>query len=380
MLYSLATVPVDTNKLTNEWIKIKKNLDFKSIKPMRFLRYFIASIDDDLVGSPPSEKLAFQWLNSKENASRFNIETHPIDFAEDLAIASGHYRNFLLKNQNVQRMNSRALDSFNLLAGPSTRQHMGILLTAARFNCPASGFEKIVECLESAFFYCFSVKVRSQVLQSHIAQWTTYLKKIGDLSDENIRKFAKNVKDDLEDEIKRFYQEFDSFGQEVVSQKYRQKYILAKFVEHSERTYKAKGYDYLSDLVNDPSLEIEHIFPQSPSQDALTELGFDDQETVAQTTQLLANLLLIEGPIHKAVSNQAYSTKKKEQYKQSKFWLVKKFAGFEAIGPHSLKEDLKPWPTHEKWSLSEIKRRQDAYSQLAKRIWDFGLGETNLPT
>ncbi|MCY4655864.1 MAG: DUF262 domain-containing HNH endonuclease family protein [Gammaproteobacteria bacterium] len=372
MLYSHTETPPDTDQLTQVWQQIKTNLDRKGIKPMRFLRYFIVSIDESLRGSPPTEKSAFSWFQDEGNKSKFQIHTRPIEFARKIADASDHYKRMLFDNVNHHRERSKALDSMNCLAGASVRQHMGLLLTAVQKNCPSNAFEVIVECIESALFYSFSTRLRSQVLEAYIAGWTVELQRITEFTSDRVQAYASRIKGDMSTVTDRFYADFDSFGQEVVSQRYRQRYILAKYLQFSEKANNDSKFDFLSEIIDDSKIEIEHVFPQKPSDDALSEFGLEDQDQIEQSIGLLANLLLMEGGQQKAGSNKPYS-EKRSTLADSKFWMVKKFANPTPNATARLREALGEWPTHDQWNLEQLQRRQVAYKDIAKKIWNFGL-------
>ena len=371
LLYSRTVGAQNTKQLTEIWESIKQNLDKKGIKPLRFLRYFIVSIDKSLRGKPPTEKSAFSWFQKKENRKNYQIDRDSIGFAEKIKISSGHYKRVLFDSIDHRGARSSALDSLNCLAGSSARQHMGLLLTAMRQDCSSEQFDSIAHCIESALFYSFATKLRSQELESFIANWTSNLQDIELFSQNSIRAFQSRVKSDLNDVYEDFYLKFDSFGQETVSQKYRQKYILAKYIQHSESQNKDSDYSFLSSIINE-NLEIEHVFPQNPSEEAKKEFKSKDQETEDASTGLLANLLLMEGSLQKSGSNKAYRIKR-EKYKNSKFWLVKKFADHSPDTTKVLQSALAQWPTHSTWTQDELHSRQSAYKDIARDIWDFGL-------
>lgn len=370
LLYRSTINDTTMAQLSSEWETLKNNLDQKGIKPLRFLRYFIVSIDETLDGRPPREKKAFNWFQQKANRTNYEIDRQPVEFAKRLAIASAYYKQILTDNMNPNGERSAALTSLNALAGTSARQQMGILLVAANAKCSSSVFERIVECLESALFYAFSTKLRSQSLEAHIANWTAELQRNPILDEAAAEAFVIRVRGDMKDTAQLFYDQFDTFGQNVVSQKYRQRYILAKYLQYSEVNNSDSDYIFLDEIL-DQSLDIEHIHPQKPSAKARAEFGEEDEEDIIRCTGLLSNLLLMEQGLQKSGSNGPYS-EKRSKFANSKFWLVKKFANPKPEATIKLKESLSEWPTHEKWNRAELERRQMAYAEIARKIWNFG--------
>ena len=375
LLYRELGPNADTTELSNTWTRIKQNLSDVETKPMRFLRYFVASTDKSLDGRPPAEKSTFAWFQNEQNKLNHEIDRKPIQFAHRIEKVSWRYRMFLHQHVNHYGNRSSGLNSLNVLGGYSTRQHIGLLLTAADKGSSSEAFELLCNVIESMLFYSFARKIRSQTLESLISRWMKLLQSFVNLGVEEVTKLALTVKDDLQTQYNEFYADFDQFGENTFSQRYRQKYVLAKFLQHSEKENRSSDFEYLSSLTGDGKLEIEHVFPQTPSESALAEFsdGIDlNSEDQLDVTKLFGNMLLMEGSLQKSCSNKPYS-EKKEKYESSQFWMVKKFARKHPQGPLNLMNSLSSWPTHETWTTAELSRRQEQYKSIAKKIWNFGL-------
>ena len=74
--------------------------------------------------------------------------------------------------------------------------------------------------------------------------------------------------------------------------------------------------------------EIEHIFPQQPSNEATVEFGKHEDPDIAD---LLGNLVLLEKSINASLSNRPYS-RKRDVYSKSKLLLTNSLAEQPAIG------------------------------------------------
>ena len=149
-------------------------------------------------------------------------------------------------------------------------------------------------------------------------------------------------------------------------QKYRLRYILAKLTQHIDiEAYGEIEYTkWLKKYTN--SFEIEHIFPQNPSDRAAEEFGeFEDQEIANR----LGNLVLVEKPINASVGNKPYS-EKCTGYRQSKLLLTHALAERPQIGCNTKIDravaNLNPF---EKWNEDAVKQRQGKLTELARSIW-----------
>lgn len=362
-----------TDNLTEVWNEIKGNVQNKrNIRPMRFMRYFLVSIDDEMTGKPPTEKQAFRWFQEPRNLKRFRVSNEPLNFAKRIRDSSNLYTRFLLENVNHYGARSPALSSLNLLAGGRTRQHMGLLLIAAEKNISATSFEKLVRCIESVFFYSFESGQRSQQLEQLVATWTVKMKTLNLEDEDEFNSLLDEIQSDNQIAYETFYNRFNEFGSQVLRQKNRLKYVLGKYLQYSEAENRDSNYQFLNDLIDDPNnpLDIEHVYPQSPSNEAFAEFGAQNEESSERNIHRLANLLLMESSLQRSCSNRPYS-EKLMKYGESKFWMVKKFARPDVRGVLRYMDSLRTFPTHMSWDEAEIEIRQDAYKEIAKQIWNY---------
>ncbi len=375
LLYKEVSNDQTSNQLTEIWNEIKDYIaDSAHIRPLRFLRYFLFSIDDDIGNKPPTEQKAFSWFQNNENLDRFSINHQPIKFAKRLHSAAKHYNEMLTRSLNHLGERSPAMSSLNCLAGKTARQHMALLLTAAEKNCPKEKFERLVESIESVLFYSFSTGLRSQTLEQHFSDWTRRLKKMNLTDDSAFDDLIQVMRNDMMGAYTLFYEGFDSFSQLSVNRA-RLIYILGKFLQNSEKLNNDSDYAFLDTLIGKSTskLEIEHVYPQNPSTASRDEFGVTDDDESEESIRLLSNLLLMEASLQKSCSNKPYS-EKKLKYSESQFWMVKKFAKENPFGPSSLIKGLKAWPTHEGWNREELLRRQEFLKEKAREIWNFGRG------
>lgn len=374
LLYKEVASEQTSNELTEIWDEIKEYVaNSVHIRPLRFLRYFLFSIDDTIGNKPPTEQKVFAWFQREENLKRFGIDNQPIKFAERLRLAAKHYNAMLTQSVDHLGNRSPALSSLNFLAGRTARQHMALLLTAVEKNCSKIRFEKLVKCIESVLFYSFTTGLRSQTLEQRFADWTRRLKGIELSDDSSFDDMIQVMRNDTRDVYDDFYEGFDTFSESSVN-KQRLIYVLGKYLQHSEEINKDSDYAFLDSLIgnNTINLDIEHIYPQTPSDEAWDEFGASNQDQSESSIRLLGNLLLMEASLQKSCGNKPYS-EKRLKYGESKFWMVKKFAKESPLGPLSLVKGLESWPTHKTWEPKELHLRQAFLKEKAKEIWNYGI-------
>ena len=360
-------------EITEIWSDIKSYVaDSAYIKPLRFLRFFLFSIDDQIGNRPPSERRAFAWFQNDVNLRRFSIDTNPVQFAKRLRVAAKRYNEMLTKNLDHFGKKLPGLSSLNFLAGNAARQHMALLLAAAEKNCPEDKFERLVRSIESVLFYSFSTGMRSQTLEQHFADWTRSLKAMDLTDDSAFQHLLETMRHDTQDAFSAFYDNFSSFGQSSISRS-RLLYVLSKFLQKSEESNNDSNYEFLDSLIgkNAQNLDVEHIYPQNPSEAAYAEFGAESVEESEEKVRLLGNLLLMEASLQKSCSNKAYA-EKKPKYGESQFWMIKKFTKHELSGTTKLIDSLDAWTTHETWNTTELATRQASLGEIAKQIWNYG--------
>jgi hypothetical protein len=164
----------------------------------------------------------------------------------------------------------------------------------------------------------------------------------------------------------RFKDAFDRLDTEAL-QAYRLKYLLAKLTQRVELDAygETEGSRWLSRFI-EGTYEIEHIFPQNPSAEALAEFGTFSNPLIAGR---LGNLVLIEQPINSSLGNRAFS-KKRKVYPQSQLLLTRALAVKPKIGVNTRIDaavaDLEPYPI---WNEEMVGQRQKQLTKLASAVW-----------
>ena len=99
-------------------------------------------------------------------------------------------------------------------------------------------------------------------------------------------------------------------------------------------------------------LTIEHIMPETLTQEWKNYLGKDWENTYNRYLNTIGNLTLVAGPPNVAIGNKLLGEKKEEWYKYSNVELTKEIA--------------KKW---DEWTQAQIKERAENLAERAVRIW-----------
>jgi hypothetical protein len=113
--------------------------------------------------------------------------------------------------------------------------------------------------------------------------------------------------------------------------------------------------------------EIEHIYPQTPSQEAKEEFGPAEDPEV---THRIGNLVLVEKSINASLGNRPFS-EKRQVYPQSQLLLARAVAERPKVGTKTKIDaavaGLDPFET---WNEEAVGRRQEMIRGLACAIWN----------
>lgn len=226
-------------------------------------------------------------------------------------------------------------------------------------------FDRLASEVEDLFFVYVITREPTRDFERNFARWAIELRKVKtepELQDFIDRRF-RPAKVELSD---RFAEAFRRLQGGAVQQ-YRLRYILAKLSQHIElQAYgETEGTKWLASYTGS-DLEIEHIFPQQPSEAAASEFGaFEDP----QVTDRLGNLVLVEKSINASLGNRPYS-QKRDVYRHSQLLLTKSLSERPKIGTNTKIDiavaKLKPFP---EWDAAAVADRQEQLSIMAKSVW-----------
>jgi len=356
-LLFMKTGRYEFEKLKAHWKELQDTIFDMGEKPLRFLRYFILSrYDVDVL----REDEIYGWFAKNESVCGYSSD--PIGFAKELLRSAKDYRNFL-NGQDQSGAKNRYLENLQLLGGKAARQHL-ILLLAGR-HLAEKLFDQLAREVEDLFFVYVITREPTRDFERNFARWAVELRKITDETELKAfigRRFVPakaELSARFDDALRRLY-----IGS---VQQYRLRYILAKLTQYIElRAYgETEGTKWLSRYTGG-GFEIEHIFPQRPSEEAAAEFGTFEDPNVADR---LGNLVLIEKSINASLGNGPYS-EKRDVYRQSQLLLTKALADRPKVGANTKIDvavgQLDPF---DEWNETAILDRQDNLTMLARSAW-----------
>lgn len=138
------------------------------------------------------------------------------------------------------------------------------------------------------------------------------------------------------------------FPEHILDSQSEAKYIFTSFEHHLQ---KPRGLN-----VDDQNLNIEHIFPKNPSLD-----DWPNSDELKDHIDRLGNQTLLLGPWNSTLSNHGFE--EKLQGIKTKNSIV----GYQQSGLELNKRYL---CTYTRWTVGDIKNREDDLTELAKEIWD----------
>ena len=351
------------DKLKERWKQLVSLLETNNEKPLRFLRYFIManypSINNGQRGDENTirEDEIYKWMASHADVCGYNKD--PFKFVELLLENARCYVYFAHgKDKNGNR--TPYLDNIIRLGGGAFRQHL-IVLLAAR-NMPSDMFDYLSRNIENYLFYALFTKVQAKIFEKLFGKWDIALKDVR--TQEELTAFvADNIKAETDKLAAEYKARFLMFKQSDL-QLYRVRYILAKLTQYVDMAHSGAKYLSLLDNYFKRGTEIEHILPQSPSEELRAQY-----ENYDELLYMLGNLTLLEQPINGAIKNNPYKDKV-PTYAASIFYLTSSLHHLDEIGVNTaitrINKYLQPF---DHWDAETIAQRQELLYNLSLEIW-----------
>ena len=351
------------DKLKERWKLLVSLLETNNEKPLRFLRYFIManypSINNGQRGDENTirEDEIYKWMASHADVCGYNKD--PFKFVELLLENARCYVYFANgKDKNGNR--TPYLDNIIRLGGGAFRQHL-IVLLAAR-NMPSDMFDYLSRNIENYLFYALFTKVQAKIFEKLFGKWDIALKDVK--TQEELTAFvADNIKAETDKLAAEYKARFLMFKQNDL-QLYRVRYILAKLTQYVDMAHSGTVSLPLLDTYFKRGTEIEHILPQSPTEEYRAQF-----ENYDELLYMLGNLTLLEQPINGAIKNNPYKDKV-PTYAASIFYLTSSLHHLDEIGVNNaimrINKYLKPF---DHWDAETIAQRQELLYNLSLEIW-----------
>lgn len=351
------------DKLKAKWHQLVGMLEANNEKPLRFLRYFIMSNYPQAINIPGRddntirEDEIYKWMSG--HSEECGYERDPFRFVDLLLENANCYVNFAQgKDKNGNR--TPYLDNIIRLGGGAFRQHL-IILLAAR-NMSPDVFNYLAKNLESYLFYALFTKVQAKIFEKQFGKWCLSIYGVQTMEG-TVSFVEENIKPDIAKMSEEFKARFMIFKQWDL-QLYRIKYILAKLNQYVDMAHSGMTEPALLDNYYKKGTEIEHILPQTPTEEMRAQYENYDEQLYR-----LGNLTLLEQPMNGSIKNSPYEVKS-PVYGASNFYLTRSLHHLDNIGVNTaitrINNDL---ISFDHWDAETIEQRQTMLYELSKKIW-----------
>ncbi len=270
---------------------------------------------------------------------------------------------------------SVAMQTLERLCGGAFSLHYVLLLAATPL--PTAAFDHFVRQLECFLFYYIFTKTPTRELERNFSIWADELRAIATIanSSEKIdalnRFVAARFQSSMEAKTGELSDAFKRYTLRSMQQ-YRTQYLLAKVTQHVQMAF--EGSRKAGPLDTFVGLEIEHILPNTPTNDLMTsfqavpakngmEVKYDEWKN------RLGNLTLLEKPINIVASNNFFAAKRAE-YRKSGNYLTRSLDALSVVGVNSsitrINAKLRAYT---EWTAANIDDRQALLLDIARDVW-----------
>lgn len=377
LLFSKAK-PADFNQIKDIWKDIVHNLQKckEDNTPLRFLRYFLMSRYYDGI---LREDDIYKWFLSERGKNDTKYETQPLIFAKELKKMSKRYSDLVIATELVKDGGEYPnITNIGFINKYKSRQHL-ILLMALNESATTDVIEYLGKQIESFFFYSVSLGIQAKNNENQFTRWAIKLRNKNTI-DEVAEVIEQNMVPYIKERLGEFLVKFPTLTHYHYSPLYRERYVLG-MIENtilSKSNFPIKGKDYLYNL------QIEHILPQTPKNDILTE-EFESKHDYSNYVYRLGNVTLIESTINQAVNNfndlsNDWFEKKQNEYKNSGIISTQLLDDEFQIGANTALNRFKSEYDFEfkKWDKESINQRQEKLLNLVFETWKFNNKPINL--
>lgn len=351
------------DKLKEKWRQLVSLLETNHEKPLRFLRYFIMSNYPSITNGQRGDENTiredeiYKWMASHADLCGYNKD--PFKFV-DLLLGNARCYVYFAQGKDKNGNRTPYLDNIIRLGGGAFRQHL-IVLLAAR-NMPSEMFDYLSRNIENYLFYALFTKVQAKIFEKLFGKWDITLKDIK--TQEELTKFVEeNIKPETDKLAAEYKARFLIFKQGDL-QLYRVRYILAKLTQYVDMAHSGAKSLSLLDTYFKRGTEIEHILPQTPSEEYKAQF-----ENYDELLYMLGNLTLLEQPINGAIKNNPY-VDKVPSYAACNFYLTSSLHHLDEIGFNTAITRINKYlQSFDHWDAETIAKRQELLYNLSLEIW-----------
>lgn len=359
----------DFQKIKEIWKEIIQNLQKcnEDGSPLRFLRYFlIARYHDGVI----REDEIYKWIISPAGKKSTNYENSPVEFAKELKQISSRYADLVV---STEKMNDGSryphVTGIGMINKYKSRQHL-VLLLALNLLADDDAIEYLAEQIESYFFFNNTLGVQAKNNENFFSKWAQDLR--GKKTVPEIREALKETMFPyLIAKVPTFKSAFLNINHWDYNPLYRLRYVLGKM----ENTINQKAGLSKKNLAFFNSLQVEHIFPQTPKNGVIPS-DFSDLDEYNSVIYKLGNVTLLEGTINQAVNNfndlsADWFQKKYSEYDKSNVVMTCLLNPEYTIGKNTALNQFKSIYSYlyNDWTKDSVLERQKVLLRLVFETW-----------
>ncbi len=370
LLFSQAS-ELDFQKIKETWKNINANLQScnEQQNPLRFLRYFImARYHDGII----REDDIYKWIISKEGKKATSYESKPLELARELERISKRYSDLVLATEMIKEGGDYPnVTNIGYVNKYKSRQHL-VLLLALNISLGKDEIEYLAQQIESFFFYSNTIGIQAKNNERLFAKWSLELRAVNSI-DEIKTVLNETMIPYIFEKVREFKSTFLNIRHSSYNPLYRLRYLLGKIENTvlSKSGLPAKGHNFFN------SLQVEHILPQTPKNDVITE-EFEDKDDYNNFVYKLGNVTLIESQINQAVNNfndlsKNWFEKKQNEYSSSDVVTSNLLNHEYGIGKNTSLNKFRNDSQYsfKEWDKGSIVKRQSILLELALETWKF---------
>lgn len=353
------------------WKKITNNLQScgEENSPLRFLRYFLmARYHNGII----REDDIYSWIISAEGKKATDYQNNPSSFAKELMKISKRYADLVNATQHKDSNGTYPeVNNIGYINKVKSRQHL-VLLLALDINVSDEEINYLAKQIESFFFFSNTLGIQAKYNESLFIKWANELRK------EKGIEHIKQVTEDfiipyIKERTSKIRSEFLNLFHSHYNPLYRLRFIFAKI----ENTILRQAGLPEQDLKFLDKMQIEHILPQTPKDNYLSE-EFEDMDDYTDYVYSIGNVVLLESQINQAVNNfndlkGDWFLKKQAEYLNSTVTSVKLLNDKFKLGNNTALNRFRADKGYvfTNWDKDAIEKRQKILLDLVYETWQF---------
>ncbi|MBK5944755.1 DUF262 domain-containing protein [Halorhodospira halophila] len=359
----------DFSAIKETWQRIVKNLEScrDGDKPLRFLKYFLVGRYHRGV---LREDEIYKWIISTTGKSALNYQSEPLNLAREMERLSERYARLVNATEDFSNNSAYpSVSNIGFINKYGSRQHL-VLLLALPQGSSDQLLDYLASQIESFFFFSNAIGIQGRENERLFARWAAELRQAKDRAaiDEVVRSRMLQY---LKDRLPEFRGRFTTLNHTAFNPLYRQRFILGRMENtiRQQAGMSQHGNNFIQ------SLQVEHIFPQTPHNDVIPP-EFEDMEAYQLAVAKLGNVTLLEGMINQAVNNfndleSNWFCAKQAEYVKSNVIMTNmldpKYQIGKNTGLNRVREKIGYF--FESWSRESIEIRQRVLMELAFETW-----------